>query len=198
MSILDAALGNECCQPSCDGKASDRIASQVPLCEVHIFDVYSATNRLLAIEKPKRDEYCLLPMEQQALPGPCPSCGICGYLAVTVTDKVRCLNASCKYEAWVDEFEKLRRGLLFDLAADSDVVYYIKFRDRVKIGTTGNLKRRWSDLQTTEMLYGFEYGSHHLERQRHRQFAVYRTIGEWFEDNMHIRAHINNVCATAA
>lgn len=196
--LTSQVLSLECCHPSCYAPAQDRVASQVPLCEQHIFEVYRATHQLYLAENPKGEEYALLPSEQQQIPGPCPSCGICGYLAVTVTDRVRCLNAQCKYEAWIDEFETLRRRLLFDAAADQNVVYYIKFRDRVKIGTSGNLKRRWTELVAAEMLYGFEFGAHTLEHRRHRQFAQYRTVGEWFEDNSHIRAHVNNVCSLAA
>ena len=78
------------------------------------------------------------------------------------------------------------------------MVYYIKFRDCVKIGTTTNLRSRWNAITATEMLYGFEFGGRQLEKRRHDKFAPYRAYGEWFEDNSHIRAHINNVCATAA
>lgn len=185
-----------CCHPRCFAPVSNRIASQVPLCEVHIFDVYKSVNRLLAVEQPQRDEYALLPSEQQQIPGPCPSCGIAGYLALTLTERVHCLNASCNYRAHVAQFETVRRALLFDLAADSSVVYYIKFRDCVKIGTSSNLKNRWSALTATELLYGFEYGGRKIERRRHDKFAMYRAFGEWFHDNAHIRAHINEVCAT--
>lgn len=161
-------------------------------------DVYRATNRLLTAKTPKHDEYALLPSEQQQMPGPCPACGICGYLTVTITDQVRCLNASCHYQAWVDEFETLRRKLLIQEAGRQDVVYYMKFRDRVKIGTTNNLKRRCTEIATIELLYGYELGDMTLERRRHRQFAQFRTIGEWFEDHPRIRAHINTVCDIAA
>lgn len=189
---------DECSHPSCDAPACPVLATQVPLCEVHILDVYRAANRLLTITNPPQDEYALLPSEQQQIPGACPSCGHAGYLMVTITDLVRCLNASCHYEAHLVQFEALRRRLLFDIAKRRPVVYYIKFRDCVKIGTTRNLQSRWSGLTATEMLYGIEYGDHRLERRRHDKFAPYRTYGEWFEDNQHIRAHINEVCVTAA
>lgn len=188
-------FGGDCCHPSCDAPASEKYATQVPLCEVHILYVYSATNRLLTTKHAHSEQYALLPSEQQQMPGPCPSCGVCGFLAVNLSDQVRCLNGLCKYEAWVDEFERLRRGLLFDAADGRNVVYYVKFRDRVKIGTTNNLKRRCGELQTVELLYGFEPGSYPMEQQRHKQFALYRTQGEWFEDNRIIRSHINEVCA---
>jgi hypothetical protein len=187
-----------CSQPSCDAAAYTHIATQTPLCEQHIYDVYRATNQLLVVENPKRDEYALLPAEQQQIPGPCPACGHAGYLMHTVTDQVRCLNAACYYEAHLTQFEAIRRNLMFELAGKRPVVYYIKFRDCVKIGTTRNLRKRWSGLTATEMLYGLEFGDQRLERRRHSKFAPYRTYGEWFEDNQHIRAHINEVCVTAA
>lgn len=182
----------------CEAPAQDRVASQVPLCERHIFDVYKATNLLLKAENKRNEEYALLPSEQKQIAGPCPACGLCGYLAANLSDIVHCLNASCLYEAWIDEFEQLRRNLLFRAAGNQDVVYYIKFRDRVKIGTTSNLKNRCQGIAAVEILYGFERGDRTLERQRHDQFAVYRTVGEWFDDNRRIRAHVNDVCSLAA
>lgn len=187
----------ECCEPTCSTPATELFDSPVPLCEHHIYGVFSATQRYMKAAEPLKDEYELIPNADRQMPGPCPACGLCGYLAVTVSDRVHCLNSGCYYEAWIDQFEPLRRTLLFDLAGTSDVVYYIKFRDQVKIGTTRNLRKRWVNLQTTELLYGFEFGSHAVEAARHRQFARFRRTGEWFEDNQHLRAHINNVCATA-
>lgn len=197
LSTATAAIALECCHPACFAPAQARFATQVSLCELHIMDVYKATNKFVLVEKQKNDEYSLLPMEQDMIAGPCPACGLCGYLTSTVTKKVRCLNASCQYEAYVDQFERLRRNLLFAAANTLSVVYYIKFRDRVKIGTTANLKARVQGIQTVELLYGFERGNRDLERQRHEQFAIYRDVGEWFDDNPRIRAHINEVCAIA-
>lgn len=194
---LTDVLGGECCQPTCHAPASDQIASQVPLCEAHIFDVYKSVNRLLAVQGDEH-EYALLPMEQHQIPGPCPSCGVVGYLAQSVVDDVRCLNASCRFRSTMFEFERLRRTMMFALAGERSVVYYIKFRDCVKIGTSTNLRNRAHGLQTIDMLYGFEWGGRTLERRRHGQFAAYHAKGEWFEDNRQLRAHINNVCVTAA
>ena len=54
-----------CSQPSCDAPAFSNIATQTPLCEAHIFDVYKAANQLLAHVNPRHEEYALLPSEQQ-------------------------------------------------------------------------------------------------------------------------------------
>lgn len=189
----------ECCQPACSALAQDLVVCEVPLCEMHFMHTYKASHRLLVAKNRRGEEYALLPSEQQQMPGPCPACGLCGYLAVTVTDQVRCLNASCRYEAWVDDFERLRRDLLFLEAGDQEVVYYAKYRDRVKIGTTTNLRQRMSQIVTVELLYGYEPGGLPVERRRHRQFADLRTtVGEWFKDDVRIRAHVNNVCSIAA
>lgn len=59
------------------------------------------------------------------------------------------------------------------------LVYYIRFGDRIKIGTTTNLANRLTALPFDEVL-AVEPGSHFLERSRHKQFAHLRIKGEWF------------------
>ena len=80
-------FANTCSHPSCDSPPCPDIASETPLCEVHILDVYKATNHLLVVRNPVQEEYALLPSEQQQVAGPCPACGHCGYLMRTVTDQ---------------------------------------------------------------------------------------------------------------
>ncbi|MEO6115212.1 MAG: GIY-YIG nuclease family protein [Pseudolysinimonas sp.] len=61
-----------------------------------------------------------------------------------------------------------------------DVVYYLRFGDRVKIGTTANPRQRFAAIWHEEVL-AFERGDRRLERQRHEQFAADRFPGtEWF------------------
>lgn len=60
-----------------------------------------------------------------------------------------------------------------------DVVYYLRWRDRIKIGTTHNPKSRFSAI-THEELLAFERGDRTIERARHAQFAELRMGGEWF------------------
>ena len=61
-----------------------------------------------------------------------------------------------------------------------NVVYYIRFGDRIKIGTTGNLTGRLMTLPHDELL-ATEPGGIELEKQRHRQFAADLVAGrEWF------------------
>jgi hypothetical protein len=62
-----------------------------------------------------------------------------------------------------------------------DVVYYLRYRDRIKIGTTANPAQRFASLPHDEVL-AFERGDRIVEQRRHAQFAgsrIPRT--EWFE-----------------
>lgn len=61
-----------------------------------------------------------------------------------------------------------------------DVVYYLRWRDRVKIGTSSNPRGRLAQLRFDEVL-AFERGDRMLEHHRHVQFAVHRLGGEWFD-----------------
>lgn len=68
-------------------------------------------------------------------------------------------------------------------------MYYIRFADRVKIGTTRNIKKRLAVIPHDEVL-GLEPGGYELERARHRQFAALRVTGEWFEYGDALREHV--------
>jgi hypothetical protein len=72
------------------------------------------------------------------------------------------------------------------------VVYYLRFGDRVKIGTTTNLARRLSAIPHDEVL-ATEVGSFTLERERHGQFAADRVIGEWFHMSPSLMEHIEGL-----
>jgi hypothetical protein len=71
-----------------------------------------------------------------------------------------------------------------------DVVYYLRFRDRIKIGTTANPAQRFSSLRHDEVL-AFERGDRALEQRRHAEFAALRIPGtEWFETDDALLAHV--------
>lgn len=70
-----------------------------------------------------------------------------------------------------------------------EVVYYIRFGDRIKIGTTANLHRRLQDLPYDELL-ATEPGGRELERVRHEQFRACRAVGEWHFLDSHLLSHI--------
>lgn len=64
----------------------------------------------------------------------------------------------------------------------SNVVYYLRFRDTLKIGTSINVKARVSGHPWEELL-AVEPGDYKVESRRHREFAEHRVSGEWFDLN---------------
>lgn len=69
------------------------------------------------------------------------------------------------------------------------VVYYVRFADRVKIGTTTDLKQRLATVPHDELL-ATEPGDRTLEAERHHQFREYRITREWFRYAGRLRDHI--------
>ena len=71
-----------------------------------------------------------------------------------------------------------------------DVVYYLRYADRVKIGTTADPRQRFAAIMHDEVL-AFERGDRRSERARHEQFAADRFARtEWFVLSDAIRKHI--------
>jgi hypothetical protein len=68
-------------------------------------------------------------------------------------------------------------------------VYYVRFAERVKIGTSSAPRRRLAAIRHDELL-AFERGSRVLEQQRHREFAADREGGEWFTLTPVLARHI--------
>lgn len=77
-------------------------------------------------------------------------------------------------------------------AAAKDLVYYIRFGDRIKIGTTKNLKQRMSELPWEEILL-VEPGDRSVEQLRHAHFQNMRVLGEWFEYTPILKDHIERL-----
>jgi hypothetical protein len=76
-----------------------------------------------------------------------------------------------------------------------DVVYYLRFDDRIKIGTTANPRQRLGRIWHQELL-GLERGDRTLEHRRHVQFAASRFPGtEWFGVTPELLAHVAIVAA---
>ena len=194
---LHDVLASECSHPTCYAAASETFATPVPLCELHILQVYKAVNRRLVVMKSRDQEYALLPLESERIDGPCPSCGHTGYLWVSAGSDVFCRNDSCGYTAPDEDFRKLRREALFAMAGRNSVVYYVKLQGLVKIGTTQNLRERYGPLIADDLL-GYELGGYDLEARRHKQFADYRDHHEWFQYVPTLSKHINKVTAFAA
>jgi len=71
-----------------------------------------------------------------------------------------------------------------------DVVYYIRFQQRIKIGTSANPRSRIASLAHEEVL-AFERGNRRVEQRRHAQFARERIPGsEWFRVHPELSAHV--------
>lgn len=77
-------------------------------------------------------------------------------------------------------------------AHEGSVVYYLRFCCRVKIGFTGDLKKRRQDIPHHEVL-AIEPGGRLMESNRHAQFADLRDIGEWFMYGPALKAHIKEL-----
>jgi hypothetical protein len=114
-----------------------------------------------------------------ALPSPCIACG--SRLGVRYPSGWLC--AICEW----------RLGEIPDPDAVPprvDVVYYIRFANRIKIGTSANPRQRLATLKHDELL-AFERGNRQLEQRRHAQFAGDRFARtEWFALNPDLTEHI--------
>jgi len=109
--------------------------------------------------------------ETDLLPSPCAACG--SRLGVHYPSGWLC--AVCEW----------RVGELPDALSPPrvDVVYYLRYGDRIKIGTSANPRQRIASLPHDEVL-AFEPGDRSLEHRRHLQFAPHRIPRtEWFEAN---------------
>lgn len=111
------------------------------------------------------------------MPGPCALCG--GVAGVRASDGWRC--AVCGWLVGDVPDAELPRPRI-------DVVYYLRYADRVKIGTTANPRQRLAAIMHEELL-AFERGDRVVERARHTQFASIREGGEWFTATAELRAH---------
>lgn len=88
--------------------------------------------------------------------------------------------------------DKLARG---PVDPRVELVYYLRFDRRVKIGTTTNLPSRLIDIPHDEVL-AVEPGGRVIEQSRHKQFAHLRAIGEWFRMEEPLIGHIKEIRRT--
>ena len=103
-----------------------------------------------------------------AMPGPCLLCG--GTRGTRADDGWRCAVCLWRYGDAPDA----------DLPPPRvDVVYYLRFDARVKIGTSARPRQRLAAIRHDELL-AFEPGDRARERERHIRFAALREGGEWF------------------
>ncbi|MDO9397338.1 MAG: GIY-YIG nuclease family protein [Herbiconiux sp.] len=79
--------------------------------------------------------------------------------------------------------------------ATVEVVYYLRFGDRVKIGTSAGPRARLAQLRHDELL-AFERGGRSREQARHVQFAAHRLGGEWFALRGDLADHVAALAAS--
>ena len=137
----------------------------VPLCHDHLLAAYEWMAGEVGIT--------------DTLPSPCPACG--SRLGVHYPSGWLC--AVCEW----------RHGEIPDsegpVASRVDVVYYIRFGEQVKIGTSSRPRARLAQLRHEELL-AFERGGRALEQSRHVRFAALRLGGEWFSLEGELTEHI--------
>jgi hypothetical protein len=120
------------------------------------------------------------------LPSPCAFCG--ARLGVRYPSGWLC--AVCEWRAGEPAPESAS-------ASRVDVVYYLRYRDRIKIGTTANPVQRFAALPHDEVL-AFERGDRAREQQRHAEFAALRIPGtEWFETDARLLRHVAGLRAAS-
>lgn len=119
---------------------------------------------------------------EDTLPSPCVACG--ARLGIRYPSGWLC--AVCEWVYGTCPDEDLPRPRV-------DVVYYIRFKDRMKIGTTSNLRQRMSRLWHEELL-AIEPGGRARERARHSQFGAQRLeSSEWFSLSPELLAHVDTL-----
>lgn len=70
-----------------------------------------------------------------------------------------------------------------------EVVYYIRYDRRIKIGTSRRPRQRLTSIRHEELL-AFERGGREVEQARHREFADIREGGEWFTLTPELSRHV--------
>lgn len=192
---------------ACD--ATSAIASfQLPLCEYHIIESYRQALEYIRMQRDRAEmgESITLELPQVVEPvklpfGICPSCERGGLCRVKSSGEVMCGNHDCGYTANREEFDRLCQERIETASALREVVYYVRFGDRVKIGTTKNLQDRLAFIPHDEVL-ATEPGGVYVERRRHAQFKHLRArVGrsrEWFSLAPELTDHIAAVRAREA
>jgi hypothetical protein len=74
-----------------------------------------------------------------------------------------------------------------------NIVYYILFGNRIKIGISATLRSRLDALPRGVRVLATEPGGRDVERQRHEQFADCRVGGEWFRMTRPLLVHVANL-----
>lgn len=131
-----------------------------------------------------------------------------------VEDTYFCVHAECEFKETREEYKLTLRDIrltherekaLGKARHEADrqariaarrqlpsVVYYIRFRDTIKIGTTVDLKTRMT-AHPYEEVVALEPGAEALERARHLQFDKHRILGEWFLAHDELEEHMKEI-----
>jgi hypothetical protein len=118
------------------------------------------------------------------LPSACLACG--SRLGVRYPSGWIC--ADCEWKVGDVADDEIPRPLV-------EVVYYLRYRDQIKIGTSANPRLRFASIPHDEVL-AFERGGRRLEHQRHLQFAEHRYPGtEWFAVHDALVEHVAELAA---
>jgi hypothetical protein len=142
----------------------------VPLCDQHLALAHDWVEQEHGVVDLARD--------------PCPACG--SLLAVTFASGRLCGVCEWRYGDVVDSELPSPRV---------DVVYYLRFEGRIKIGTSSNPRQRLARLWHDELL-AFERGDRRVEHARHVQFAACRLgRSEWFDRSPELDAHVAAVAS---
>jgi hypothetical protein len=144
--------------------------SSLNLCATHLLAAYDWVAREVGVT--------------DLLPSPCLACGS----RVGIRYPSGWICATCEWRVG-----EIPDGDLAQVRVD--VVYYLRFGDRVKIGTSSNPRARLAQLRYDELL-AFERGDRATEQRRHAQFASHRFPGsEWFRRHRALDDHIRNLAA---
>jgi len=95
------------------------------------------------------------------------------------------------YVRRLDRAEETPRPPQYEEGAPQ-VVYYLRFGGKIKIGTSRNLLMRLKQIPHDELL-AIEPGGRTQEKLRHSQFAENRLQGEWFEADADMEDHVAHI-----
>lgn len=158
------------------------------LCWTHLREAYEAYRVLGPRRRIEQEELKTCPScdQVQLFPGDTGQrCVYCGYETPDFTggDMLDLAAAVPNFKASNASKIKVKRV---------DVVYYLQFADRIKIGTSNNLRGRLLDIPHDRVL-ALEPGGRTIEQRRHAEHAHARVRGEWFSQTPELLAHIESL-----
>lgn len=155
--------------------------STIGLCERHWYQAIEDRGSYDTVEQPVR----------------CPECGVRSMYRLKGTDIFVCEIEECKRAPYRPSRPPVKMTLSpprpsqFIEPPRDEVVYYLAFGERIKIGTSRNLPQRLKSIYHDKVL-AIEPGGVSLERRRHAEFRADRVDGqrEWFHVTDRLLAHV--------